>query len=303
MKRKIPSTKGLIVFESAARHESFSHAAKELNLTDSAVSRQMTSLQAFLGVKLFLRVNRRTTLSETGRIYVEQIRRMLDQIERTTTSLTTFRADTYVLELAAIPTFTTKWLMPRLKSFRDLHPGITVNISERIEPFSLGEANFDAAIHYDHPGWAGMKQVKLFSEELVPVINPQAFDVARMGSPADLARVPLLHNANRLDAWERWFQRAGVANVKPCQGGRFDLYSHVIAAVIAGLGVGLVPRIYVVDELRSGKLVTPFRETLPNEKTYCIVYPAQKEACEPLRRFTDWMVARVAEFQIHTNHS
>src|SRR3712207_32692 len=148
MRRRIPSTGALLVLEAAARHQSFSRAAAELALTESAVSRQVARLEDFLHVPLFDRVKKRVLLTEAGRSYCEQIRESLDRIERDTLTVMAQKSNGGVLELAVIPTFTSKWLIPRLGGVHARHGAITGHLSERAEPFLFPGTQFDAAIHF-----------------------------------------------------------------------------------------------------------------------------------------------------------
>lgn len=155
MRRKIPGTDLLIAFETAARHQSFTRAAEELSLTQSAVCRQISALEGYLGVSLFNRIKKRVSLSEAGQIYARQIRENLQRIEQDTLSLMAHRGAGGVLELATIPTFAARWLIPRLGSFHRMNPEITLDLTTRAEPFMFNDTPFDAAIHYGDPIWPG----------------------------------------------------------------------------------------------------------------------------------------------------
>jgi LysR family glycine cleavage system transcriptional activator len=298
MRRKIPNTTALVAFEAAARHENLSVASEELCLTESAVSRQITALEEFLGVKLFNRIKNRLSLSHAGKTYLEQVSAILEQLERHTLSLTAHQGFGGLLELAVIPTFTLKWLIPRLKGFYAVCPEITVNMRERPEPFLFRNSNFDAAVHFDHPAWAGVIKVELFGEELIPVLSARHFDVASIRDPADLQDIPLLHKATtvRADAWKRWFALVGYKDSNPFRGAQFELYSMLIEAARAGLGAALVPRFYVADELANGTLAAPFAEGLKDEKRFCIVYPDYKQDFRPLTLFLEWVTEEARQF-------
>ena len=127
MRRRIPGLELLVAFETAARHQSFTRAAEELSLTQSAVCRQIASLEDYLGVRLFNRIKKRVTLSEAGQIYAKQVRESLRRVEHDTMSLMAHRGSGGVVELAVIPTFATRWLIPRLADFRAHHPGISID--------------------------------------------------------------------------------------------------------------------------------------------------------------------------------
>lgn len=298
MKRKIPSTVALSLFESAARHESFARAAAEMFLTESAVSRQIAVLESFLGVKLFSRGKKQVVLTDAGRLYARNIRGNLDEIELHTKSLMQHKGAGGVLELAVIPTFASRWLLPRLHDFMKKHPGITVNLSERAEPFTFRGTNLDAALHFDDPVWDGVEKIHLFEEEVVPVLSPNHFDIAKLKTPSRLAALPLLHKRTRPEAWQRWFEAAGSQQVVPPPAMSFELYAMVIDAARAGLGVGMVPRFYVQEDVERGTLVVPFDISLKHEKRYCLVYPEHKRDSPLVQAFRHWVIEAAAEFTL-----
>jgi len=296
MRRKIPSTIALAVFEAAARQGSFARAANEVCLTESAVSRQIATLETYLGVKLFTRVRKQVVLNDAGRHYLKSIARNLSEIEAHTAALMSHKGVGGVLELAVIPTFANRWLLPRLRNFRERHPDIILNLSERPLPFSFDESNFDAALNFDHPSWTNVVKVDLFDEELVPIISPRYFDAQLLNTPLGLTRVPLLHKSTRPEAWRHWFEMVGVPDFTPVPGMHFELYGMVIEAARAGLGAGLVPRVYVQDEIERNDLVVPFDLSLKHEKRYCLVYPERKKDTELVKVFRDWVVGIESEF-------
>lgn len=296
MKRKIPSTIALSLFESAARHESFTRAAAEMCLTESAVSRQIAVLEQFVGVKLFSRVKKQVILTDAGKLYSQNIRSNLDEIEMHTKSLMEHKGASGVLELAVIPTFASRWLLPRLNDFLKKNPNITVNLSERPEPFMFRGTNLDAALHFDAPVWDCVDKFNLFEEEVVPVVNPIHFNLGKINTPAKLITLPLLHKRSRPEAWKRWFEAAGCKTVHPAPAMRFELYAMVIDAVRAGLGIGLVPRFYVQEEVNEGVLAIPVNVSLKHEKHYCFVYPEHKRDSPVVQSFRTWIVEAAADF-------
>ncbi|SHH66259.1 LysR family transcriptional regulator [Pollutimonas bauzanensis] len=296
MRRKIPSTNTLTIFEAAARHGSFARAASELCLTESAVSRQITSLENYLDIKLFARVKKQVVLNDAGQAYIKNIAKSLADIEAHTLALMANKGDGGVLELAVIPTFANRWLLPRLQDFRRKHPNIMLNLSEKPQPFMFRDTIFDAALHFDHPAWTGVVKVDLFEERLVPVISPNYFDVAQLTSPQALLNMPLLHKSSRPNAWQHWFELAGYADGISAPGMHFDMYGMVIEAARAGLGAGLVPRFYVNNEIHRHDLMVPFDLELRHEKRYCLVYPEYKQDSPVVQAFRDWIVVIEKEF-------
>ena len=289
MRRKVPGTDLLIAFETAARHQSFTRAAEELSLTQSAVCRQISALEGNLGVQLFNRIKKRVTLSEAGQIYARQVRENLKRIEHDTLSLMAHRGAGGVLELAVIPTFATRWLIPRLGIFHAAHPGITLDLTTRAEPFMFNDTAFDAAIHDGDPVWPGAITEYLFGEEMIPVCSPSLIDGPMPIDPAELENLPLLHQSARPDAWRAWFEAAGVANVNAMGGARYELFSMLVVAARVGLGVALVPRFFVLSEIAAGELVMPCSAVLRSQRNYYLVYPENNVGSAPLQTFCHWL--------------
>lgn len=297
MRRRIPSIEALVAFEAAARHLSFTRAADALALTQSAVCKQIAALEEYLGVPLFNRIKKRISLTEAGALYARRVAEDLDRLERHTVSLMSHRGERNVLELAVIPTFGSRWLIPRLPQFHAANPGITVNLTTRSDPFVFTETPFDAAIHFGSPVWPGAVSYPLFGEEMIPVCSPRLLEKQPCREARDLARLTLLHQSKRHAAWQRWFETAGVPDVDAMGGPRFDLFSMLVEAACAGLGVALVPRFLALSELESGELVCPFDIALRSEMGYHLVHPDPPSSNPALQRFTEWMLAEAGAYR------
>ncbi|OZI23857.1 LysR family transcriptional regulator [Bordetella genomosp. 9] len=289
MRRKIPSSSALTAFEAAARHGSFARAAEELSLTEGAISRQISRLEAFLGVALFERVGNRVRLLPNRVRYANQVRELLDRLDRDSQSLIGQPNDGASLEIAAIPTFAMRWLIPRLSRFQQQHPNITVHLSERMDPFVLAGSGFEAAIHFEHPAWTGMRTYPLLQEVLVPVCHPSLAKKAK-GRP-QLDALPRLHRRQNPDAWQHYALQTGISLTHPAMGAHYDLHAMLIEAALAGLGVALVPRLYVETELASGRLVAPWPAAKSVSKTFCLILPEPIELSgEPIQAFARWIL-------------
>lgn len=289
MRRKIPSHSALMAFEAGARHGSFARAADELSLTEGAISRQIGRLEAFLGVTLFERVGNRVRLLPNGERYAAQVRETLDRLERDSQYLMGQPSDGASLDIAILPTFATRWLIPRLRRFQERHPNITVHLAERMEPFVLADSGFDAAIHFEHPAWTGMRTHRLLHEVLVPVCHPVLIDGRDAATALDA--LPRLHRRQNPDAWQRYAEETGIALTNPAIGARYDLHAMLIEAALAGLGVALVPRLYVEAELSDGRLVAPWPEGTSISKTFCLILPEPIRLSEnPVQVFADWIL-------------
>lgn len=289
MRRKIPSSTALTAFEAAARHGSFARAAEELSLTEGAISRQIGRLEAFLGVTLFERVGNRVRLLPNGERYAAQVRESLDRLDRDSQYLMGQPNDGASLDIATIPTFAMRWLIPRLGRFQQKHPNITVHLAERMEPFVLAGSGFDAAIHFEHPAWTGMQTHQLLHEVLVPVCHPGLLTGRNRTTVLD--ELPRLHRRQNPDAWQHYSQEVGSPLTNPAIGARFDLHGMLIEAALAGLGVALVPRLYVETELASGSLIAPWPDGRTISKTFCLILPEPIElGREPIQAFAQWLL-------------
>lgn len=301
MRRKVPSLNALLVFEAAARLQSFTQAADELSLTQSAVCKQIANLEDWLGLALFARVKKRVQLSDAGRDYAEKIRRHLDKIERDTLELMAHKEGAGVLELAVIPTFATQWLIPRLAEFQQLRPDITINLSTKTSAFLFPDSLFHAAIHSGNAIWPGTSGDYLMAEDhAIPVCSPQLLQKylsrKRHASIRDIAQMPLLHLSTRLEDWRRWFDLHQHTNdVCAVNGARYELFTMLIEAAIAGLGVALIPRYMVKNHLDSGKLQMPIDLSLPEQTGYYLVYPEENANLPTLKAFRTWLLSQTAQ--------
>lgn len=275
MRRKIPSSAALLAFEAAARHGNFARAAAELALTEGAISRQIARLEALLDSKLFDRTGSRVRLNPAGARYARQVREILARLERDTHDVSGMPSDGHSLEIAVLPTFASRWLIPRLGRFAAQHPHIVVNIAARSDPFILPGSGFDAAIHFDHPAWTGMDVTFLFEEYLLPVCH--AALLTNDGLPGQLNRLPRIHRRQNPDAWLLYARECGLALDNPAQGPRYDLHEMAIAAVLSQQGVALVPKMYVESELRAGTLVAPWPGSPTLAKRFCLIKPGGGE--------------------------
>lgn len=287
MRRKIPSTLALSAFESAARHQSFTKAADELAVTQSAVCRQIGALEDFLGVKLFRRGRRGVALTEAGLAYSRKVTARLDDVERDTLELMATGGSGGTLELGVVPTFATKWLLPRLPRFLALHPGITVNLSARTRPFLFDDTPLDAAIHAGAAVWPGTEGTFLMHEDLVAVCSPRR-RVAPAGA-ADWERQTLLQIGTRPYNWREWFRSQDLDVEGDMAGPRFELFSMVAEAAVHGMGIGLVPRLLVEDELARGVLVRVTPHIYRSDRSYRLLYPERKADHAPLAAFRAWL--------------
>ena len=299
MRRKLPSTGALEAFEAAARHQSFTKAAEELSVTQSAVCRQVAALESFLDVRLFRRTRRGVMLTEAGLDYSRSVGARLDEVERDTLELMARGGRGSSLELAVVPTFGTRWLLPRLPAFQRAHPHVAVHLSSRTRPFLFADTPFDAAIHAGETGsaaWPGTEKRFLMSESLIAVASPAlpARAAGRPRSAADWARLPLLQQSTRPYAWRQFFEGLGLAVPQPMAGPRLELFSMLTEAAVHGMGVALTPPFFVQEELAQGRLVDIAPRPVSGQRAYSLIWPEEKAELPALQAFAGWLQAEAA---------
>jgi DNA-binding transcriptional LysR family regulator len=308
MRRKLPSTQALACFEAAARHQSYTRAAQELALTQSAVSRQILALEDFLGLALFTRNRHGVVLTAQGAAYARQVAQRLAALERDTLDAMAQQGDGAsggVITLAAVATFATRWLIPRLPALTQAHPDMVVHIETRTRPFLFADQEFDAALYAGTAEqvhrWAGTQATPLLPEAVLPVCSPallrdapaprRSGTAARDLTPAQIANLPLLQQSTRPTAWRQWFEAQGVDAPRAMTGPRYELFSMTAMAAARGLGLALVPAMLIEEELARGELVIACARPLTSGRTYYYVTPepqpdrAERAAVGQLRQW------------------
>ncbi|MBX3588312.1 MAG: LysR family transcriptional regulator [Ramlibacter sp.] len=295
MRRHIPSTRALLVFDAVARHHGVGKAAEELCITHSAVSQQLRQLESQLGLQLVRRGARGSTLTEVGRRYHAQVVGDLLRLQNHTLEAMAQRPDGMRLLVGCVPVFAERWLLPRLPAFLAMNKGFSLHLQVYPTQSYMAEVPFDVAVQYDDAAWPGVTPSPLMPEVCVAVCAPQSL-YRRAMQRGDFRAVPLLQLSSRLGAWDEWLSRAGIARTPghPLGGHRFDLFSMLVEAVRADLGIGLVPHYFVERELRSGELALahPFQDS--GARGYSLfVAPGRLE--EPVvQSFARWLRTTVA---------
>ena len=301
MRRRLPSTQALACFDAAARHGSFTRAAEELALTQGAVSRQVALLEEFLGLPLFRRTRHGMALTPAGTDYARQVRLRLDGLERDTLDLVARQGEGAALTLGAVPTFATRWLIPRLPQLAQAHPGLRLHIEARTRPFLFSESGIDAALfagtETQVAQWAGTRCTRLLPEDVLPVCSPSLLPRGRPLTPRALAAMPLLQSSTRLEAWRQWFEAEGVDAPDAIQGPRYEQFSMMAAAAACGLGVALMPTLLIESELAQGLLVPACSRAQRGQRSYYLVCPDLPESQTPaLKVLQQWLVTQAREF-------
>jgi DNA-binding transcriptional LysR family regulator len=287
-----PSMSLLLAFEAAARHESYTRAATELSLTQSAVSRQVQALEQHLGVKLFRREGRAVQLTDVGRLYQREMSEALGRIRSATLQAIAYHAGGGNLRLATLPTFGSKWLLPRLHDFYSTHPGMLIHINSRIDTIDFATSGIDAAIVVANADMPDLISHRLHAEELIVIVSAAVAGTRDVWSAQSISEQLLLNVANNPNAWGEWFTHHALPHRSMRLGPSFELTSHLIQAVRAGIGIGLVPRILVSDEVASGELVN-LGPPLASQRSYYLIYPPRNEALPSLRAFRTWLLEQI----------
>lgn len=283
-----PSVQELRALVLTADFGKVSEAACALNLTQSAVSRSIATLEQRLGVPLFRRVRQRMILTDAGRAMVRDSRDILERLDSAARMVMAFGGGSEVLRLAVLPTFATAWLIPRLPAFARAHPQVTIDLSEALGPVDFDNSPHDAAIQRVELARPGTHTLALCPERLIVVAAPGLIAAPAPG-PAELLRFPLIQLATRPELWSAWLGAAGGDPVIPLRGPRFEHFDMVIAAAQAGLGVALLPDILAAPALASGSLEQLCADIRLELSEYVLIRPAGRPPSPSLQAFCTWI--------------
>jgi DNA-binding transcriptional LysR family regulator len=290
MKRICPTITELLAFDAAARYESMSMAAEVLCLSISAVSKQLAGLESFIGRPLLMKKGRGIRLTPAGREYWSKISPALRTIESATIE-TAGDSGGGILTLASVPTFLTKWLIPRLPDFRRSHPGVTFSFSQHLRLGEVLAFDVDAAIRYGSGSWPGVASDYIAGREFVCIHSPELLKNGQpIRTPKDLPGHALLHHEEAPYAWNTWGTLHGLDQIRMLSGPRFAQYSALIQAVLNGFGIGLVPRILVEEELRNGR-VAVLGDPVDVDQGHYLCYNTDRLERPVFAAFREWLLA------------
>jgi LysR family transcriptional regulator, glycine cleavage system transcriptional activator len=286
--RDLPPPNALRAFEAAARHGNLSKAAVELHVTHGAVSRQVKQLEDFLGCELFHRLPRGLQLTARGREFAFGVQSAFDQIREAVEAVRVDR-DKQVLTVSTLASLAARWLVPRLHRFQSAHPETEIRLSTSPHLTDFDRDGIDLAIRYGRGRWPGVTSLRLFTPEEFPVCSPRLLKGTHpLREPGDLKHVPLLHDTTHRH-WQQWLELAGVKGVDARQGLVVEDMNVLIQAAIEGQGVALASAPLVQAEIASGRLVQPFRITLPVELAFYAVHPKSRGGNPAVQAFVDWL--------------
>ena len=286
----LPSLTGLQAFEVAARHMSFTLAAAELNVTQTAISHQIRRLEEQLGKPLFIRRNRTLLLTPEARDYLPLIRSAFDDLRRATER---FRraADDGVLTVSTTVSLATKWLVPRLAAFQDANPGLEIRITTSAGLVDFAREDVDMAVRYGKGNWPGLHAEWLMPENIFPVCSPLLLAGEKpLKHPEDLVHHTLLHTMVSREDWQLWLTASGLPlEFATRRGLTFDQSFMAIQAAVEGLGIAMGRTHLVEADIEAGRLIAPFNIVIPREAGYYIVTPEAMAELPKIRLLRDWL--------------
>ena len=252
----LPSLSVLRCFEAAAKYESFTSAAKELGLTQGAVSRQVKELEDQIGAALFLREGRGIRLTRAGQVLAQNLHEDMNRLRRTMAHAYATGETQQLLSIAVLPTFAARWLLPRMKEFKDRWKNLDMIIHSRSDPFDLIEQGVDLAIHFGRQEWPGAQLTPLCPEDLVIVAAPDLLAQYPVKAPRDILHMPLLHMSSRPMLWTTFQQSISGIKIPVRKGSYFDQFTLIISAAVHGLGAAILPTYLIEPELAGGTLIS-----------------------------------------------
>ncbi len=289
---QLPSLPGLEAFEAVARHKSFTRAARELHVTQSAISHRVRALEEQIGATLFVREGKSVALTDAGRVLDEAVRDAFALLRDATRRLE--RTQEATLTVSCSPSFAIRWLVPRLPSFRARHPGLDLRIAADDRLVLPGRGGIDACLRYGPGDYEGVDCTRLAVERIAPVASPVLLERVPLREPADLGAHVLLHDEVLRDhpgriGWRRWLEAAGARGVDPERGPRFSHAHMALEAAVAGQGVALGRTTLVSRDLSEGRLVRPLAPELESGLAYWLLTPRGVAPPAPVRALAAWL--------------
>ena len=290
----LPSLNGLRAFEAAARHLSFTRAADELNVTQTAISHQIRRLEEQIGIPLFVRRNRALALTREALDYLPSIRTAFEDLRRATARLRRPEREG-LLTVSTTASLAAKWLVTRVAAFQDANPGIEIRITTSPHLVDFQREEVDMAVRYGRGSWPGLRAQWLMAEDIFPVCSPSLLHGDNpLRHPEDLAHHTLLHTTVSREDWQLWLTAAGLpVSLATRRGMSFDQSFMAIQAAVEGLGIALGRTPLVQADIAAGRLVVPFDVVLPADAGYYIAAPERTADSPKIALFRDWLIGSV----------
>ncbi|MFM0117789.1 transcriptional regulator GcvA [Paraburkholderia sp. RL18-101-BIB-B] len=289
MKRTLPPLNALRAFEAAGRLGSFKEAAAELHVTHGAVSQHVRALEEWLGASLFERHNRRVALSPAAKAYLAEIGPLFEQLSQATARYGFPETVSRTLSVNAPATFTLRWLVPRLATFRAAHPDVDVKVETSNESLESLREIYDVVVRGGPDTFYGYSMRPFLSEERVPVCSPALLQRLPLRTPDDLRQHTLLHTSSLPRVWPDWLASARIPALRPAAALTFDHFYLTLQAAIDGIGIAMGPTALVAGDLAAGRLVAPFAGPRLPSRSYCTYVPDGKSADELVALFRSWL--------------
>ncbi|WP_397452995.1 LysR substrate-binding domain-containing protein [Pseudomonas sp. NA-150] len=292
MKRKMPALNALKAFEVAGSTGSFTRAAELLNVTQSAVSRQVRQLEEQLGESLLERRHHHLELTSAGRVLLRALHQSFDKIELTVRGIQE-KNHSNRLRVNAPPTFTSRWLMPRLGRLRQQHPGLELSITTALHDSLAETSTLDCAIRFGNGEWDGLDSSLLMQERHISVCSPSLYARESGDGEIDLNRLTLLHvlanEDQRYLTWNHWLDAARITGVDTQRGYEFDLLDLAIHAAIDGLGITIADWNMVASDLACGKLTQVLNVHVDGHQSYWLVTRPEQTQSPQMQLFSQWL--------------
>ncbi len=289
MRRRIPSTTSLLCFEAAARTENFAQAAGEMNITQSALSRQIQILEAYIKQQLFTRAKQRVKLTSAGKALVTELSPQLEALEATLLQIYSHDTEEGALNIGVYPTLGSRWLMPRIITLSQEHPGFTINTITYLSNDGIDASLVDVALAQGNPPWKGYHADFLMKEGLIVIASPDLIDEP-VDDPMELLDYRILQHTTRPMSWEIWLNGLGHQLARPIIGPMFSQFEMLIDAVKGGHGIAIVPKLLVERELANGKLIMAHTHEEVPESAYYLLTPNAKIGVQKIKRIRNWFL-------------
>jgi len=286
MALRLPPMQALRAFEAAARTQSLTKAAQALSLTHGAISHQIKSLEADLGVRLVERAGRGIRLTDEGERFARRVRTAFAELTAAVNELTA-SSNPRQLRVSVVPSFAARWLLPRIGRFVALHPDIDLDVRANMANIDFGSDDADVAIRYGYGDWRDVTVEPLLSDTFFPVCSPRLAGGRLPARPSELGAYLLLRVED--EYWKPWFEAAGLDWPEPTRGPIFNDSSHIVQAAAEGQGIALARTSLIGDDLRNGVLVRLFDIEVPAPKKQYLVYPARTANSPKLALFRKWL--------------
>lgn len=281
-------------FAVASRHKTFTAAAKELGVSQVAVSRQIATLENYLNVSLFERGTRSAKLTDVGRAFGLEVVGLFDELEQAAQRLMNREAESTV-NLRVHPTVAHYWLMPKLGDFRKKFPDIRVRFDTRVEPLDFRGIHLDASLQLGMGDWKDARARKLFDEEVDVVCSADYLSsIQQLTKPEHVVGAELLHARYRRRAWEFWSNAVGVS-VDYNRGTEFDTSLLTFSAAQQGFGLAIGQLGVLDDVISEGRLVRPLSMRIPTGAAFYVVWPTTSSVNVKTKRFIDWLLDQVGQ--------